>query len=228
MAFSFVQTQHNLQSPAALTNVTTPVTPYTQGSLVILTIRIITTSNVVSSITDTAGNTYALAAGPVDTATPMRMWQYYGVQVTGGATSITVTFDGSITSRVVADEFIGGRPTNTTVFDASSTGLSSGGQNASAVTAFPPTMRGELVAAGLGFGSGATAITAGAGYVMANNTQTVIASMYRLASSQSETAPATWTTSNAYTEVAGAYIANSVSFRPSNIRPHPFSPGLAR
>lgn len=221
MAFAFVQTAGNAMLTNSTTNVVTPTVPLTAGNLVVLNIRL-PIGTTVTSVTDNASvpNTYLVAAGPLSYTGIA--YQIYGVQITGGATTVTTTISSSTTSRVVLDEFSGGASTNATVFDKSSTGTSGGASQLSAsVTSFSPIAAGELISAGIFLTTAVTAITAGTGYVIANNVQTTIGTEYRLSSTTTETAPISWTTSSIWGEIAGAYkVASSPSIPPSTSIPY--------
>lgn len=207
MAFAFVQTKDNAQLTSAITNVITPSSAITAGNLVVVNVRLSTGGLNINSVTDNKGNTYAQAAtSTLLGSTTANQYQYYGVQITGGATTVTVTLNISGTSRAVMDEYSGGASTNASVFDKSSIRVSSTMATSATVTSFSPTSAGELIVAGLMLSTAVTAITAGAGYIIANNVETTIGTQYNLSSSTTETAPISWTSTSTWTELAGAYI----------------------
>lgn len=213
MAFTFVQTKDNAQLTTSTTNVVTPTNPLTAGNLVIINIRLSTVGITVNSVTDSKGNTYALATTASSLGgAALNQYQYYGVQITGGATSVTVTLSSSATSRVIVDEFSGNASTNASVFDKATSTTSSAGSATSATLSPPltPTNSGELIAVGLMLNNNITSLTAGTNYVIANSNELNFGTEYRLSSTTSETAPISWTTSVPWTEVAGAYIPSTL------------------
>lgn len=205
MAFAFVQTKDNNQSTSSSTNIITPTSPLTAGNLVVVHLRLVSSGLTISSVTDSKGNVYA-QANSIAFSTGSLNYQYYGVQVIGGATSVTVNLSSSGTSKAVIDEYSGGAATNATVFDKSSTGSNTVSTTSASVTSFSPISSGELVVAGLMTFSNVTSITAGTSYTIANNIETSIGTQYLLSATTTETAPISWTTSSAWVEIASAYI----------------------
>lgn len=207
MAFAFVQTKHAVVSSGVSNdNVVTPDSPLTQGNLAVINIRLIDEAITVSSIVDSAGNTYALAAGPIDNDNAsVRAYQYYGVQQVGGATSVTVTFSGSLpASRVTVDEFSGNANSNAAVFDTASSADDVASGTSASVPSFSPAAAGELIVAGLAVPNSISSVAAGTNYTLAQ-VQTVAVTQYRLSGGASETAPISWTTSVRWNEIAAAY-----------------------
>jgi len=195
MAFAFVRT--NTYSDTATTHNIT-VTSTTQGNLLVVSFDIGSATATITSVTDNQGNSYGLSIANVGDT----MWQYHGVQVTGGVTTVTVTLGSSTGLTAYIEEFSGGASTNAAVFDKASSGTGTG--TSGAVTSQTPADDGSLVAVFITFADTVTGVTAGANYTL---TQTVFnaAGEYRLSSSGAETSPITWTTSRAWKEVAGVY-----------------------
>lgn len=74
-----------------------------KGNLVVVHIRLDSTAETCTSVTDDKSNTYTLSSAVDNT---IRVYQAYGVQVTGGTTTVTANFSAStITKRVGADEY---------------------------------------------------------------------------------------------------------------------------
>lgn len=224
--FTYKQSVTN-STGGATTLVLTPTNPLTVGSLVILHLKFLGTGTSPTA-TDNAStpNTYANAVGPITNATSGYVcYQLFGVQVYGGATTITLNWTNSDAERTTMDEFGGALGTNAVSLDKGSSGT--GTSTSGSVTAFAPNLRSELISAAIN-ATGMSAQAAGAGYTLAS-VQTNQTSYYRLASTLSETAPITWTTSDSWVDIAVAY---NTFFRPINIlpgmRPHPFKPGTGR
>jgi hypothetical protein len=197
--FGFVKSTQAAGTSVVTLAITVPAVRV--GDLVVVTCKFSSAVSAVS-VTDNASvpNTYALAAGPIS-ATNNNMYQFYGVAVTGGATTVTINWTGSSSCRHTVDEFSGGMQTNATVFDkvASNTGTGT-----SSTVTLAPTNANELICAGIGL-NGAAAVVKGTNYVIATNS-TSTSTEYRQVGTASETAPFSWTNSVAWSEIAGAYI----------------------
>jgi len=201
-AFAAVQTAQNTGFSVSSRVIT--VSSTTQNNLVVVTIAIFGTTRTLSSVTDNAGNTYELGSAVDNTN---RLYQAYGVQTTGGATSITVTISGSATTLAcIADEYSGfaAGNTNTTVNDGRQTGTGTG--TSLSVSTLTPTATGRLiVASGIRMADGNT-FTAGTDYTeYGNSTGVYAASEYRLSSASTETAPFTISSSGTWCEIANAF-----------------------
>lgn len=200
MAWTYIQTKS--ANGTGSSQAVTPDAGTTIGNLVVVNVKFGGTSQTCDSVTDSAGNTYAKAVGPIDNGSGNRSYQFYGMQV-ASATTITANFSGAIANRIVIDEFSGtDAKTNAQVFDKASSGT--GNSANAAVTSFSPVRAGELIVAGVAFNSGATSPVAGTNYVLGLNS-TSISTEYRLISGTSETAPMSWTGTVVWSECAGAY-----------------------
>ncbi len=199
MAFGFIKSTQNVGTAGTSTIFTIPAARV--GSLLVVSMKFTTVVSAVS-VTDNASipNTYAAAAGPIGTGA-VTAFQFYGVQVTGGATQVTVSWTTSATLRATIDEFSGGMQTNATVFDKVAT---NNGTGTSASVTLAPTNNGELVVATINLNNGATSLVIGTNYLA--GTSGVATTEYRKVSTTSETAPLSWTTSVTWAEIAGAYI----------------------
>lgn len=203
MAFAKVQTV-NYDSGASSTTHNITVSSTVQGNLVIVNFGQGDANATVTSVTDDQGNTYAEAASLGGGGGALTN-QYYGVQVTGGVTTVTIELSASTGCNAIVDEFSGGASTNVTVFDKASTGSGSSATSSS-VTSFTPTADGSLISAFINTDTSVSSFTAGANYTLSQAAGGSKNAQYRLSSSGAETAPASWTTSSVWREVAGAYI----------------------
>lgn len=213
MAFSFVQTKQGATG-GATSLVITLDSAATQGNLLVINVKLGGVGAINPTVTDNAGtpNTYALAVGPIDSSPDFRCYQLYGVQVTGGATQITISWTNSAAARITVDEYSGGAATNATVFDQSTSNTGSG--TSASVASFSPAATGELIAVGVGF-TGASGITAGTNYTLATSHANQSAE-YRLSSAASETAPMSWTGTLNWAEVVGVYKVPATSIKTVN------------
>lgn len=209
MAFGFVRNTQNAAASVTSLNITVPATVI--GNLVVVNIKFVSAVTGVT-VTDNAGNTYALAAGPIS-GTGGNVYQFYGVQVTGGATQVQLSWTGTSTVRAGATEFSGGQKSNAAVFDKAA---SATGTGTSASLSIAPTNEGELVVVGTHLNTGASAVVAGTNYILAT-TNASLSEEYRLKATTSETAPLSWTTSVGWAEVAGAYIPLDASMNFMNL-----------
>lgn len=202
MAFAFVQTATNANS-STTSLVLTLSTPAAVNDLIVINMKF-AADPVTISVTDNSAvpNTYAQAI----VATGPGIWanQFYGVQKTGGATTITVSWPGVLATRMIADEFSGGATTNATVFDVATSNF---GSSTSGSGTLSPAASGELISAGYLLTSGGT-FTAGTGYTT-STTNTDGSAEYNLSGTTSETMPASWTNSANWVLVAGAYKPSS-------------------
>jgi hypothetical protein len=191
---------------SSTTNVITiPAT--TAGNLVVVYPTAATSGDSIVSVVDDVGNTYTVAAANVQ-RTNIGMFMAYGVQITGGATTITVTWGNNQFHRAGADEFHssnGALTSNAATFDTSSTGQGTI-ETSYAVTTMTPAANGELIVV-LVKEAPTKATTAGSGYTLYNGTGTGQVSMYKLSGTTSETAPATVATASGnWGEIALAFI----------------------
>lgn len=199
MAFAIVQASALNTSSGTSGNIT--LSSSAQNNLVVVHIRIASTVETVTSITDNVGNTYVIGTGLIGGTTTQ--YQGYGVQVVGAATTITVNFSSSVSFRIGADEYSGGAITNATVIDQSATATGTG---TSMSLSLSPSTGGKLIVATVQTAAIGT-FSAGTNYTLSLNSGTAqtLVSMYRLSGSTSETAPATNTQSGAWSEMARSY-----------------------
>lgn len=208
MAFTTVQTAGGAASALATTNVTTLSPNSGTGNLVVVSVRYIDSGGTISvtSVTDSAGNTYAKALGPIVNGS-VKTYQYYGVQSTPAST-VTVTFNTAVVSRTIVDEFGGGMTSNLSVFDEanSNTGATATSGNLITAGSLTPTSAGELVVALVATSATSTPHTPDSSFATSND-QTVMFTQYRLSSITSEAVVGSWTGSTTWAILASAFIA---------------------
>lgn len=211
MAFAHIQ---SVLGSGAVSPASVSVSATGQNNVVVVTIAFSAIRSGIS-VTDNAStpNTYAQAGTTNDGS--ISIYQFYGVQVTGGATSITVSWTGGGSVAPIAEEFSGGATSNAAIFDKSSTGTGSAATSG-AVTSFAPTNSGELIVSSIIFNAVISSPTAGTNYALGISSSTTKATEYRLNGTTSETAPISWTNSANYDEVAGAYLPAPAAPSPIN------------
>lgn len=202
---AFAQVHTSTQATGTGSTVAITTTATTANNLVVVTIRLANAAvETCSSVTDDKSNTYVLSALKNSDNGVVYVYQAYGVQVTGGTTTITCHFSGTVTSkRCGADEFSGGATTNASVFDTQQSGTGSG--LTLSVSTLTPANTGELIVASMS--THASNYTAGSGFTMYNGTNPVSTrSEYKLSGGATETAPATVDgTSDSWCEIATAF-----------------------
>lgn len=206
VGFAAVQTSAQVSGSGASTVITVAATIV--NNLVIVHVQTSgVTLRTVTSITDNVGNTYVVGSSLTNIVPNIRLYQGYGVQTIGGATSITVNFSSSAANVCGVDEFSGGKITNGTVFDTTQTGSSGPITDTSlSVSTLTPAATGELIVASLATSTAAT-FTAGTNYTLYNGSDsTKLRSQYNLNGIETETAPATVASSRFWLDYARAYI----------------------
>jgi len=168
------------------------------NNLVVVTVST-STSQTISSVTDNQSNTYTLSSPVI--VSSLHFYQAYGIQTTGGVTTVTITKSSTSGCRIVVNEFSG--TATSSVYDNQSTGTGTG--TSCAVSSFSPGAAGKLVVASVVKASSAEALTAGTSYTTYGTSNNITSAMYRLSSSTSETAPGSWTTSAAWGEIATSF-----------------------
>lgn len=199
MAFLHVQGVTN--AGAGVTTVVVTISATGHNNLVVVGIKLIVQNITVVSVVDSAGNTYAAAAGPIDSSTNVRGYMYYGVQTTAGATTVTVTVSGAATFRCFVSEFSGGATSNAAVFDKVATNTGSG---VTASVTLSPSAPGNLIVANIGPNPSISSHT----LTNANYTASIISTSvqyYRLSSTTSETAPVDFLPSAPWNLIASSF-----------------------
>jgi hypothetical protein len=110
------------------------------GNLIVFALDWNSQSVIVNSITDTNGNTYVSAAGPVNGQGGLGSWRdqiFYAKNIGGGANTVTVHFSGAVDSELYLHEYSGADKTSPLDVTASSTGNSSIADSGSRTTNFP-------------------------------------------------------------------------------------------
>jgi hypothetical protein len=209
---AFAAVQASAEATGTTSNLTVPITVVSTGSgnLVVAMVRLSNTTDTCSGVSDNVGNTYALL-GPFDSGSNPRVYMAYGVQTTGGATTVTAaTPGGTASKRCFAVEFSGNASSNAAAFDTYTTG-SGTTETSLSVSTLTPAASGELIVAFVSTQSSATgkSWTAGSGYTLyggGSGNQTVRGE-YKLSSGSSETAPITLNAAGtSWVEVAAAFI----------------------
>jgi hypothetical protein len=97
MAFVRVNSSAKFEAGAS-TTIASAATSLTTGNLIVVQVRVVGT---VSTVTDTAGNTYVLAkSAPFSATSGTKFEAWYCLNATGHASNVvTVTFTGSVSSR---------------------------------------------------------------------------------------------------------------------------------
>lgn len=189
MGFAAVRTNAVGVKDTPGTSYVYPVTATIINNLLVVHIDAAFGSVDVTSVTDNQGNAYVLSSKVVG-PDGQRAYMAYGVQVTGGATSVTINLSGSNDGYVIvaADEFSGGKTTNALIFDQTSSNVSGGSTNN--VTSFALSA-GELVIGSVTSFSGGP-FAAGTGYTRyVNDDSWGIYSQYKLSSGTLESSPCT-------------------------------------
>ena len=200
MAFSWVQSTQT--TGTAVTSVAVTISAAGVNNLVVVHLKFFSSAIPAGlTVTDNAGNTYANTGVTVsDPTVSNTQQQWYGVQVTGGATIVTASWTGTKTLRMGVEEFSGNASSNAAVFDKAAT---NNGNGTTGTITIAPNASGNLVDAFYGV-SGAGAFTAGTNYT-AGTTASSGDSEYRLSATTSETVPASWVTTNNWCAIAGSY-----------------------
>lgn len=169
-------------------------------------------THTVNSVTDDQGNTYVQSqSGLVGGIYPFS--QYYGFQVTGAVTTVTVTFSTNETAVYInIDEFSGftGTPTNGECFDASNYGNGTTATNAVS-TAISPINSSCLIVSSGGDVNGSLSV--GTGYTIGATTL-FSGNEYKLTSSASENG--VWTNGS-----SGGWMVIVTSFKQEGAVPDP-------
>lgn len=165
-----------------------------------------------NSVTDDKGNAYVISAA-LDNGV-LRGYLFYGVQVTSGVTTITLTMSGSVNSRASVAEFSGGALTNGSVFDVAGTGTGTG--TSYATSTFTPANSGELVVAGFARTNGISTFSAGASYTLDDDGTLTNDLYYRLSATTSETAPGSGTASLNWVVNAAAFLQVTATPTPTS------------
>src|SRR6185312_17165440 len=96
---AFVQVANTTQNPAASSVPTTYASAQNAGDLNVVIVGWEDSTSTISSVTDTKGNTYSLAFGPVRNSTHDSIALYYAKNVaaaTAGGNTVTVTFNTAV------------------------------------------------------------------------------------------------------------------------------------
>jgi hypothetical protein len=126
--WSFVQVTAAIEQPAVTTITATYPSAQAAGNFNIVVIGWRGTGALVQSVTDSAGNPYTLAIGPV-TGTTLRQYIYFAANIKGGNNSVTVTWNqGANTPDVRILEYAGVAAQNSLDLTAQASGASTTSQ----------------------------------------------------------------------------------------------------
>lgn len=186
-----------------------------QGNLAVVHICV-GYNETVTSVVDDKGNTYVVPVGVIQ-GTSIHGYQAYGVQVVGGATTITVNFSASTTAKAAAaDEFSPGAVKWASNADAVDTQTGRGGTGTTLNLASPLALAvaGELVVVS-GLLLAAKTWTGGANYTLYNGSSGShqVASEYRLSATRSENPSLTIATTTWVIQVRGFKPPNAAYTR---------------
>lgn len=143
-----------------------PATSLTTGNFIVVATRWLPNSSTITSITDTAGNTYVKAIGRTATSSGTRVEMWYAYNVTGNASNV-VTITPSVNVQyygVVASQYSGIK-TAAAPLDTTAVGNATGTSVTSA--SFTTTQAYELIVSSSDFNSSlGPTWTAGTGYTI--------------------------------------------------------------
>lgn len=140
-AVSGVSTSANGSS----STVASPAQSHASGNLIVVGVRWYRNSaQDVSSVADTAGNTYTLISSQDQASDRIELW--YAYNVTGNASNVvTVTFTAAATYRVICVAEYSGVATSFTPHDVTPTGAGGGGSTTIATGSFSTSQTDELL-----------------------------------------------------------------------------------
>jgi hypothetical protein len=207
MAALPVQTSTTLASADQNQVITLSAT--TKGNIVIVIAKIGGSGLNLNTVTDDKGNTYVVKDYQSFQAGSSRLYLAYGVQLVGGATQVTLSWDaGNITKRVGASEFSGVLSSNR-CFDAYNKGTGTGTSPSSA--SFSPAANGELIIGNLATVTAQT-WTAGSGFTLYHGSNPLTTRHeYKLSGSTTETTPASLGASDEWAVVGSSYKLSTIN-----------------
>lgn len=136
----------------------------TTGNLIVVSISTNGAANAVTSVTDTAGNTYAKVWSVANSSVTSDLW--YAENITGGASqTVTVTVSTARATAVVAHEYSGISLTSSLDKSVTATGSSNAPASGNTPTT---TVASEIVIGAVAMLGGATTFTVGSGYTNLN------------------------------------------------------------
>lgn len=190
----FAPIQSSAQTSGTGATVNNTVVATKQNSLLVVHIRVNSTAETCSSVTDDKGNTYGLI-GPQDVGGggAQRQYMAYGVQVIAGVTTVTGNFSGTAVSKTIGvDEFTGCQPTNATCFDTSLSDQGGGSSMAVGFGGLVPSSRNELIVSTGTINNSLVWTATGSGYSLYNGSNpNSMRSQYKINGTLNETGPLT-------------------------------------
>lgn len=193
MSLAFVQatSAHNDGSAASIS---APAISTTTGNLIVVAVR----SNAgisVTSVTDTAGNTYTLIDTQIAPIYNSPLTMFYAKNITGNASNVvTANFSGSVNYRGISVQEISGADT-TNPFDVSAKGSANGPDVTTG--SFTTTVADTIVVCGMTPEAVGESYTPGSGYTIPSGaTSDYTTSQYQIFSSIQSSATASCSTGN--------------------------------
>jgi len=185
MAIAYVNGVGNY-APALTTTIAAPAANHTTGNLLVVFVGMNSTSVTVSSIADTAGNTYTKVTSIKDSEINDTIECWYAKNITGNANNVvTATFSGSVGYRTITVDQYSGCDTSAPL-DQYNTGA---GENTAPTTGnITTTLANEVLVAGVYLRAFKT-ITAGTNYTI----RTLTDPTYAYAASEDRIVSATGT-----------------------------------
>lgn len=122
-AAAYVQSDSQSQS-SSTTNVLAFPSNNTAGNLIIVA-GVINSQSQTMSVSDSQGNTYTSAIGPIDSLNSGRGQIWYAENISAGANTVTLTITGSVNSQIYIHEYSGLATSSSLDKTDSSTGTSS-------------------------------------------------------------------------------------------------------
>lgn len=163
MAIAHVQSTSNYVSVAAADNAKAFAGNNTAGNLIVVSIHWAAIARTLSSVVDSAGNTYYEAV-TVDTDTGVALSIWYAMNCVGGANTVTVTWSGATISTIAIHEYSGLLTSGALDKTASADSGGVAGTSASSGSTATTTVATELVFGATASANNAGGFTAGADF----------------------------------------------------------------
>lgn len=217
MAIAYVNSGAGGVDTVAGTSISASAISAITGNFIVVSVRAYSIKdNFVSSVTDTAGNTYTKATSILQSGDGLELW--YAYNITGNASNvITANLDGSYRYRYIIAAQYSGVYTGGDPLDVTATGGHAGGSASITSGTFTTTQADELVVASATIAQSNTSWTAGSGYTKrADSPQAVTSLEDKIVSSLLTNDTASYTNSSA-TESKSIVVATFVeSFTTAN------------
>jgi hypothetical protein len=166
----------------AVTSLSTAGTSHTAGRALVALIRLGTVGATVSSVTNTAGDTWS-ACSPIKTGTQGAVQWWYALNSAGNASDVvTANFTTSVYTSVIVGE-IAGIATSSAVDVCSGSTGNSGTGTAATASSFSTSQADEIILHGVIWGALSITTTANSGYTAVADTDGMGGLQYRVVSS---------------------------------------------